>query len=125
MRRTFARSAVAVLGVLLIAAIAGCAVSLPDGSPSIRGTITTMSDTGSHEALTVLIEGAIEDDTEYDRASVAIGPKTEVLRMAADGTVERGSSSLLAKGQQVEAWFTGPVAESYPVQAAAATIVIR
>ena len=30
----------------------------------------------------------------------------------------------LQVGQKVEAWFTGPVAESYPVQAVASDIVI-
>jgi hypothetical protein len=30
----------------------------------------------------------------------------------------------LAEGQEVEAWFVGPVAESYPVQARAGKVVI-
>ena len=41
----------------------------------------------------------------------------------AEGDMKR-IGLLIAVGTVAEAWFTGPVAESYPVQATAKTIVI-
>ena len=75
----------------------------------------------------ILVEGAIEDDTAFDKARLRVTDKTRIFRQ------ERGErravtfdslkiGEVLAK---VEVQFTiGPVAESYPIQATAAEIVI-
>lgn len=59
-----------------------------------------------------------------DKAIVTVSTDTRVLRQAADG-FERATFDDLDTGRQVAVWYRGPVAESYPVQATAATIVIR
>jgi hypothetical protein len=75
----------------------------------------------------ILVEGAIEDDTAFDKARLRVTDKTRIFQQ------ERGErhavtfdslniGEVLAK---VEVQFTnGPVAESYPIQATAAEIVI-
>jgi len=61
----------------------------------------------------ITVEGIIEQDTTYDKASVTI---TE------DTIIQKGSLSTSFKlkdiklGDTVEVVFKGPVAESYPVQ---------
>jgi uncharacterized protein DUF3221 len=49
--------------------------------------------------------------------------ETAIFRME-DGKKVAGKLSDLKSGQTVEASFTGPVSESYPVQGAAREIVI-
>jgi hypothetical protein len=88
--------------------------------PSIRGTITDFTAGTEEGTATILVEGEIEADTSYDKASVRIDGETEIV--GADG--EELSVDDLEEGQTVEAWFEGPVAESYPVQAYAAKVVV-
>lgn len=71
----------------------------------------------------VLIEGELEEDTRFDRASVTVTDATRIYRREGDGFTAAAFADLEA-GQLVQAVFTGPVAESYPVQATAEEIVI-
>lgn len=110
----------ALIAVLTLSAlIAGCAGGPPAQDPSIRGTITSAQLTGGGIG-TILIEGPLAEDTSFDRASVTIASDTEIF--SADN--DKVEPARLAEGQRVEAWFTGPVAESYPVQATAAAVRI-
>lgn len=93
------------------------------GDPDVRGVITSIS-AGSGDVLgSVRIEGAIDQDTEYDKAVVRVEDDTKIYRQSGEQLTEATFADL-AVGQTVEAWFTGPVAESYPVQAKASQIVI-
>lgn len=83
--------------------------------PDIRGRITRI-DTSS-----ILVEGSLESDTRYDRASVRITGDTKIVRTRGGETVPFAE---LEVGDLVEASFTGAVAESYPVQATAAEVVV-
>ena len=87
-------------------------------APDIRGTITgvALTDNGA----TLSIEGQLEEDTSYDRASVTVNQQTQI------SSQQGGTLTLddLQDGVQVEACFTGPVMESLPVQATASGIVI-
>lgn len=85
--------------------------------PDIRGRITRI-DAG---ASSILVEGSLESDTRYDRASVRITGDTKIVRTRGGETVPFAE---LEVGDLVEASFTGPVAESYPVQATAAEVVV-
>jgi hypothetical protein len=98
------------------------------GQVDIRGTITSIhrADTQSQEEGimgTVLIEGAVEEDTEFDKASVTITEETRIFEQEGQGR-RAVTFEALQVGQRVEARFTGPVMESYPVQATAREIVI-
>ncbi len=102
----------------------------------IRGLVTAIQRTDAQNSRnlafgrtigSILVEGAIEDDTTFDKARIRVTDKTRIFQQ------ERGErhavtfdslkiGKVLAK---VEVQFTiGPVAESYPVQATAAEIVI-
>lgn len=66
-----------------------------------------------------------------ERAGEPRGEKARTVVLTSARIVRRTASGLSASnfgalrvGQQVETWFDGPVAESYPVQAQAGTIVI-
>jgi hypothetical protein len=71
----------------------------------------------------VLIEGAKEPDTQVDKAVVDITAETNFF-IKQGGESKPVELEALKEGQRVEARFTGPVRESYPVQATAAEITI-
>jgi beta-N-acetylhexosaminidase len=111
------------LVALLFAACGGDSDDIGDRNPDIRGEITSLTPGSGDTLITILIEGKGEPDTGYDKASVRVEEDTEVFRARGTDRVEVEWSDL-AEGQTVEAWFEGPVAESYPVQAKAGRIVI-
>ena len=80
----------------------------------IRGTITSRSETDS--GITILVEGEIMADTQYDKASVRVA-KEAIAQNDVMGRVLELSD--LTVGTTVEVVFEGPVAESYPVQGTA------
>ncbi len=97
-----------------------------DSPPDIRGTITNVqpsADQSQGIAGSMLVEGPIEGGTKFDKASITITGDTRLFEQVGD---ERRPVTVDAfrAGQRVEAWFTGPVMESYPVQAGALEIVI-
>jgi len=111
-----------VLALSMTLALTGCLPGPPDEPPSIRGTITTVT-LGSDGLGSILVEGPIANGTTFDKASVRVIEDTEILLKGADGW-GRFAFDGLAEGDTVEVWFTGPVAESYPVQATAGTLVL-
>ena len=89
---------------------------LPGGAPSIRGQVT------AREALDrIRIEADPGAASGSDKAVVTLTLASRVLHR--DGRA--ASTNDLTVGCTVSAWFTGPVRESYPVQAEAATVVIE
>lgn len=123
-----------VLPLLLIAS--GCGSSgggdgsapPPGGGADIRGYVSSVwgisADPRPSDVLgSITIEGELEEGTRFDRASVAVTEKTRIFE---DVNGERVQAAFgdLEEGQLVQAVFTGPVAESYPVQATAGEITI-
>lgn len=116
-----------IAALLILAALVGCdqinrydPIQPAPFKADIRGDITSLEDAAGPKTVGVmLVEGEIEKDTQYDRAYVSATASTDV--MEADGTELNWSD--LKEGDRVEAQFIGPVAESYPVQATAKTIV--
>lgn len=111
------------------AALAGCAAggpSAPAGEPDIRGVVTDVSGAGESVSMRVvwMDDAAIGAQAGYDAAQVTATGDTEVLTRAVDGSITAAEASDVAVGTVVEAWFEGAVAESYPVQATAGTLVI-
>ena len=108
-----------VLSVAILFAGLGCGggalVAPPTEPPAIRGTITAVSE------ARVLIEEQPGDVWGSAKASVRLLPTTRLVRRSG-GSV---APSELRVGQLVSAWFAGPVAESYPVQATASVIVLE
>lgn len=95
--------------------LVGCATP-PSTPPSIRGVVTQPSK-GSGAILVVWGEDLGVEKAEFDAASIRLADKGVMI---VDG--KKTSIEDLKAGDLVEAWFTGPVAESYPVQAGASRI---
>lgn len=89
--------------------------SIPRTAPSIIGQVTAIT------LPTVLVEENPGPTQESAKASVRITDKTQVLHP------DKGVADItqLRVGQHVKVWFTGPVMESYPVQAVGGVIVIE
>ncbi|MBT5831038.1 MAG: hypothetical protein HOH77_12695, partial [Candidatus Latescibacteria bacterium] len=94
----------------------------------IRGSVSTLD--YASEVLqmrgvvaTIFVEGAIEADTHIDKARVTITRDTQIIEQQGQDRRNVGIDALLAN-QRVQISFTGPVMESYPVQATASEIVI-
>ena len=119
--------ALALAAGLLLALLSACTsdgdAAPASGDPDIRGVITSITAGSGDVVGSVRIEGAIDQDTSYDKAVVRVESDTQIFRHASNAMMEVTFGDLTV-GQTVEAWFTGPVAESYPVQAKASWIVI-
>ena len=105
---------VLMLAALLLTACAG----VPTTPPGITGTVGTVSPAG--DGATILVTGS----GQVDKASVFIDARTVLLREDASGTSAALLSEITA-GSRVSVWFDGPVAESYPVQGHAGTVLLK
>ncbi|MDD3777722.1 MAG: hypothetical protein PHN32_08990 [Actinomycetota bacterium] len=112
----------AILILLCICCLApGCSQACIIANPDIRGQITSIEDRGENKA--VLIEGKVQADTGYDKAWVTVTGSTIVLSQQSGEAIQVEADELKT-GLQVQAVFTGPIMESYPVQTEAEQIVI-
>ena len=91
-------------------------------NPHIRGIIIRISAPEGH-IRGFSVEGVMETDTEYDKASVGITETTRIY-MRTDTGYEVSAFDQLAVGVKVEVLFTGIIMESYPVQGRADEIMI-
>lgn len=73
------------------------------------------------DRVSFLVEGKQENDTQYDQAMVTANNDTEIIK--AQTAIELDFTEIKA-GDTVEVIFTGPVAESYPVQGMAYVVKI-
>ena len=87
----------------------------------IRGVVRDIVQ--GKDGITMLVEGKLEQDTSFDKASVTVNISSKVLR---DETPITSQFAFLEikEGDTVEVTFNGPVAQSYPVQGVAATVRI-
>ena len=117
----------AIAAMALLLALAGCAMApdddaaaigagIPAGPASIHGQVTRMPAPGN-----LLIEADPAQTSGSDKAAVQLAAKARVWHR--DGRTATPGD--LAVGQTVSAWFTGPVRESYPLQADARAVVIE
>jgi beta-N-acetylhexosaminidase len=83
----------------------------------IRGIVQDITMYGN--TTSILVEGMIEDDTTYDKASIKIDSNTVITKGLIGKEIY---TSKIKIGDKVEVKFTGLVAESYPVQAVAKSI---
>jgi len=123
------RTHVVIAGLLLVGllALAGCGPRVPSEPPAIAGRIVSVTPTlgantaGPADSGAILVEGA---GTVGDKAWITASRTTPILRQIKDGAVTTASFADLEAGMRVSVWITGPVRESYPVQAEASTILI-
>lgn len=108
--------------LLLTALVMACTLSAPRapaGPPSIEGRITAVNRAGERIG-SIRVEANPSDSSGSAKAVVTITQNTEIVR--ADST--HANFHDLSNGQWVRVWFTGPVRESYPVQADADRVQI-
>lgn len=122
MDRRFVTMAAALALLATAAVLAGCGPWVPSDPPAITGRIVlaTPSDTGGVGGG-ILVEGT---GTVGDKAALDVTDATTILTQAKDGSVSSATFADLTVGRRVSVWITGPVRESYPVQAEASTILI-
>ncbi len=89
----------------------------PTEAPSITGVVTQVG-----PGRTLRIEENPSDESGSAKAVVRV-PEGASIRDRDSGTSR--NFEVLQQGATVSAWFTGPVAESYPVQATANALVIE
>jgi uncharacterized protein YceK len=124
-----ARSLVALVVVLAAGVlVAGCGAiqsRVPTAEPSIRGVVTSVAPGAMDTSIRVVWtdDPAVGEKASLDAAQVEITDATDVLRKTGD-TLSPVSPQDFETGDVVEAWFAGAVAESYPVQATAATVLV-
>lgn len=109
------------LAVVLAASLGVAAPAASQEAPGEQGGITGFVTDVS--GTNVLIENDPLEESGSDKASVEITPETRISRQQGQDQVPATPEDLEAR-QLVEAVFSGPVAESYPVQAAAGSITI-
>lgn len=107
--------------IILMLSFIGCKKAASNKKLGIRGSIVEISTNDNSKITGILVEGKIQQDTEYDKASIYVDEKTKIYE--GETKKELGVSSL-KKGIKVEVIFEGPVRESYPVQADAKIIRI-
>lgn len=112
------------LALLLVLASACSAPSVPElpASPaSITGRITAVTRDGERTG-SIRVESDPTQATGSPKAVVRITQGTAVLTSDAPRRAE--DVNALRVGLLVRVWYAGPVRESYPEQADAATVVI-
>ncbi len=128
------RSAWVVAGTaLLLAAFAAMSAGCGPGGPSggridIEGFVSSIwginEDPGYGEVLgSILVDGEDTAGAGYGKASVNVTRETRIWEMTGSGAKSVALEDIEV-GLLVQVAFTGPVAESYPVQATASEIVI-
>jgi len=115
---TALRAASILLMAVALASTAACGPRPPRAAADFPAAEVLVVTPGPDGGGTILI-----DSEKAGRASVHIVGDTRVL-VQRQGRYERVGFDALAVGQTVDVWTTGQVAESYPVQAWATTVVI-
>lgn len=112
--------------ILLAAALAaGCGMpsgaTLPSEPPSIEGTVQQSS--AIQGGRRIFVEASPPIAGREPVAYITVLAGADVLAGSGE-TIARASADELVVGTRVRVWFTGPVAESFPVQATAGTVLI-
>ncbi len=84
---------------------------------NIKGTVTNITINGN--VGFIYVEGTFSPESDYDKASIKITEDTVIEKDNVKVTIND-----IKEGDLVKVTFTGPVAESYPVQATASYINI-
>jgi hypothetical protein len=128
------KRAIAVLALVASLAAAGCSgapgepdrpglsPSVPEESPSIIGDVKQVEQGAGGPRI--LVEQVPTRSAGEPIAWITLTARTHVL-VRADGQTTTASAGEVAVGTRVQVWFTGPVAESFPVQAMAGTVLIE
>ncbi len=120
--------AILLIGIVIL--LSACGSPIDDsGDPGTIGTITSVdiAENGGDRLATILVEGTPEENAGLtsDKASVGLTKDTVLVNGEDKKYLEAEDLQLLTVGTNIEIVFTGPVAESYPVQGGAKVIRLR
>jgi hypothetical protein len=127
-----ALAALAVLGTAVVAGCGGATADLPaspspsappSGAADITGVVSDLTPGGDAGTVTFLVVADPDVAGSYDRAWVRVTAKTTIWSPAGEDRTELTADDL-EHGQRVAVRFSGPVAESYPVQATAGDVEV-
>ncbi len=110
-----------VLTAIFMLNMIGCTGTKSEAKVGIRGLITKVLVNDSKTVTAIMVEGKVESDTLYDKATVSIEKSTKI---SIDKEGKKLSSNELKEGMKVEIVFEGPVMVSYPVQGKAKNIKV-
>jgi hypothetical protein len=97
--------------------------SQEDGS-DIAGIITEINSSGSETVNGRILVELKQPNNTSDKFWITVETNTSIYKYDGKQHTDTPFSSL-TKGQNVEVWFDGPVAESYPAQVKAKQVVVR
>ncbi len=128
-------SALLILLVISLTFFTGCCPNQltppnSDAPVDIRGTILNINpaQVNSNILGTIYVEGPLNEDTFYDKASIKITSSTLIYQvdnqLSSNDQFVQIPFSELQTGMMVEVTFTGPVLESYPVQATTKKVLV-
>jgi len=103
--------------VIALAMTAPVALAQMETTSGVQGSITDISGT------VVLVEEDPADEWSSAKGAFTVTEETEILRRQGDELLPATFEELWV-GQQVIATYVGPVAESYPSQGTAGSIII-
>jgi beta-N-acetylhexosaminidase len=106
--------------VLFALLLVNCANPAPARAPDITGQITRAIDGPGR--VTLIVETVPSAASGSPKAQVTVDASTRIFH--ANANVSAQLQDLLV-GATVSVWFNGPVAESYPLQAKAGTLLIQ
>jgi hypothetical protein len=98
-------------------------LSVPGDAASIIGDVTEVEGGGGRR-VRILVEQIPTRSAGHPIAWIAVTDGTRILARSG-GETSRASLADVAVGTRVWVWFEGPVAESFPVQAQAGTLLIE
>ncbi len=119
--------AVATVSTVLLTSLGGCLgrTNKPsDEKPQLLGVVTSADRNGQDVSLLVVWDESLGPQLEYDSASLSVPESARVFDKTGADAYTRIEPADIVVGDIVEAHITGPVAESYPVQATADQVVV-
>lgn len=120
MKRLIATLTLALVIATAATALVGCAPVVPTEPAGINGTVESLVP-GDGRPMQLLVTGGTQQaGSVSDKAQVGINPATQFF--GADG--KPGNPAKIVVGTRVKVWFTGAVAESYPVQGTARVVQV-
>lgn len=113
----------AMIALAVCMAASACATpGEPSESPSVVGAIAQVQQ--DRTPTRFLVEHVTSGTAGEPTAWVDVVSRTRIYERRETGLV-RVSADALQVGDRVTVWFTGPVRESYPVQAVGGTIILE
>ena len=116
-----------VLALALLAVLSACSAcaEAPDkATAQVHGVVTAIDGDPNTRVLRVVWDASLGERLEHDAASVSVPRDAAVFARDASGEYRQLEAGDLRVRDVVEIQFTGPVRESYPVQATAKQIVV-